>query len=291
MNKFSLFTFAILVVLTTSCSEYNKVLKGDDYDAKWTMAGELFEKGLTPKIDKEGIPLKKRNGELKSNANLLLRSVGLYEQIYQRMAKTGEGEVAYYRIGSAYYHAKDYPMAGYYLGAFTQRYPYSAKTEEAMFLSALCSVKSSPEYSLDQNDTELAISNLQQFVDRYPDSPLIDSCNHIMDRMRLKLEKKDYESVKLYAKTENYRAAVTAAEAFNENYPLSSYKEEVALIHVNNCYSLAINSIDTKKIERFEKTIESCNTFVTQFPQSKDLNHVKRMKEEAEKNLTRTDKI
>lgn len=283
MNKIAFFAFALTLVALTACSDYNKVLKGDDYDAKWKMANDLYEKGLTPKIDKEGIPVKKRNGEIKSNSNLLLRSVSLYEQIYQRMAKTGEGEVAYYRIGSAYYHAKDYPMAGYYLGAFTQRYPYSPKTEEAMFLSALCAVQSSPEFSLDQNDTELAISSLQQFIDRYPDSPLLDSCNRIIDKMRFKLEKKEYEAVKLYAKTENYRAAVTSAEAFRENFPLSQFKEEVAFIHVKNYYLLATNSIDNKKIERKEKTIESCDNFVAQFPQSEHLNQVLKIKEDAGK--------
>jgi len=32
-----------------------------------------------------------------------VRSIALYEQIYQKMPKTGEGELAYFRIGKAYY--------------------------------------------------------------------------------------------------------------------------------------------------------------------------------------------
>ena len=76
------------------------------------------------------------------------------------MPKTGEGELAYFRIGKAYYEDLDFSMAGYYLGAFSQRFPYSEKAQESLFLSAMCSVNNSPEQSLDQNDTELAI--LQQ---------------------------------------------------------------------------------------------------------------------------------
>lgn len=237
-----IFFAASIVFVLSACSDYNKVVKGDDYQRKFELAGDLFDK------------------------QQYLRSVTLYEQVYQRMPKTGEGELAYFRIGKSYYEELDYHMAGYYLGAFSQRYPYSPKAQEALFLSAMCSVNNSPERSLDQNDTELAINNLQQFIDTYPESSLVDSCNKIMDKMRLKLENKDYDAVKLYAKTENYRAAVTSALTFIEEYPRSQSKEEVYYILVKNSYFLATNSIDNKKCERIEQTIERYRTFVNEFP-------------------------
>jgi outer membrane protein assembly factor BamD len=128
--------FLALVIFTsiTSCSDYNKVVKGDDYGKKFETANTLYDKGQ------------------------FLRSITLYEQIYQRMPKTGEGELAYFRIGKAYYEEEDYYMAGYYMGAFTQRFPFSPKAQEALFLSAMCSVKNSPEESLDQTETEQAIN-------------------------------------------------------------------------------------------------------------------------------------
>ena len=82
-------------VMLSSCADYNKVVKGDDYERKFQLANELF-------TDKQ-----------------YLRSVTLYEQVYQRMPKTGEGELSYFRIGKSYYEVEDYYMAGYYLGAFS----------------------------------------------------------------------------------------------------------------------------------------------------------------------------
>ena len=35
---------------------------------------------------------------------------------------------------------------------------------------------------------------------------------------------KDFESVRLYAKTENFRAAVVSAQSFLDNFPLSKFK-------------------------------------------------------------------
>lgn len=236
------------VLVFSSCSEYNKVLKSDDYGAKFKMANEYYDSIGTD--------------------NAKLRSIALYEQIYQRFPKQGEGEVAYFRIGKAYYVSGDYYMGGYYLGQFVQRFPYSPRAEEAFFLSAMCSVQNSPEWSLDQMETEVAINNLQQFVDRYPNSVLIDSCNNIIDNLRFKLETKAFEGIKLYSRTENYRAAVTSAETFMVDYPMSVYKEDAFFMLIKNSYFLAKNSVEEKKKERINDTIERYSTFVAGFPNS-----------------------
>lgn len=240
-------TYFAIVALLISCSTYSKVAKGDDYQKKFDLAGELFEKKSYEK------------------------SIALYEQVYQKAPKTGEGELAYYRIGKAYFFQDDYDMAGYFLGQFPLRYAYSPKAEETTFLAALCAVHNSPNFTLDQHETELAILDLQQFVDRYPNSLLIDSCNHVMDRLRLKLEKKDFEAVKLYSKTENYRSAVVTAETFLDDYPVSQNREIVYNILVFNSCFLAKLSVDEKKMERIEETIKRYNKFAFEFPNSKYL--------------------
>lgn len=242
-----IFHLLFLVIIATSCSEYNRVLKSDDYTQKFTLANDLFEH--------------KR----------WMQSISLYEQVYQRLSKTNEGELAYYRIGKAYYEIGDYYMAGYFLGSFFDRYPRSEKVEEAFFLKAICSVKNSPSSSLDQQETEVALNEIQQFIYLYPNSNRIDTCNQIIDQLRLKLEKKDYENIKLYAKTLNYKSAITTTETFLIDYPKSKYKEEVLYINIKNSFYLSKNSIDDKKKERIEKTIETYRNFVSQFPKSKYL--------------------
>lgn len=261
MKSVSSFFPILGIMILVSCSGYNKIVKGDDYQVKFDTANQLFDKGQ------------------------FIRSITLYEQIYQKMPKTGEGELAYYRIAKAYYAEKDYYMAGYYFGAYTQRYPYSPKAQEALFLSAMCSVYNSPASSLDQNDTELAINNLQQFIDTYPQSELVDSCNNVMDELRFKLEKKDYDAVKQYVKTQNYRAAVTTSMTFMSDYPRSRFSEEMGYILLDNSYSLAINSIDSKKKERIEQAIERYRTFVADFPESSYKKSADRISDELNKEL------
>lgn len=236
--------FLSVCAIIAACSNYNEIVKGDDYDAKLVAANELYE---LEKYD---------------------RCIVLYEQVYQHAPKTDQGEVAYYRLAKSYYLMNDYYMAGYYFGAYTQRFPYSVKNEEALFLLALCSVKNSPNWTLDQTETLIAINNVQDFVDRYPESNLIDSCNRVIDRLRFKLEQKDYHKVALYAKTENYRSAMTAADIFNAAYPRSIYREEVTYLAIINNHLLAINSIESKKNDRIDQTIERYRNFAVEFPAS-----------------------
>ncbi len=252
MRRYLFLFVGFFMTVLLSCSGYNRVLKSDDYASKFEMANELYDAG------KE------------------VKSIALYEQVYQRMPKTGEGELAYFRIGKAYYIGEDYYMAGYYLGMFAKRFASSPKAEEAMFLSALCGVQESAEPSLDQNATELAISDLQQFIDRYPNSNLIDSSNHIIDRLRFKLEVKDFDAVKLYDKTLQYRAAVFSALTFEEEHPMSVFHEENYYILAKNSYYLAKNSVSSKKMQRIEDAIERYRTFVFEFPDSKHVNELTR---------------
>ncbi len=239
------FSMLFMLLLMVACSDYNKIVKGDDYQLKFQRANELYESG---KFD---------------------RSIVLYEQIYQHTPKSGEGELAYYRIAKSYFETEDYYMSGYYFGAFIQRFPYSNNAEESYFYMALSNVKNSPQYMLDQTETMQAITSVQSFIDRYPGSTLVDTCNIIIDGLRFKMERKEYEQVKLFSKTENFRAAVTSAEIFLENFSRSQFCEEVNYILVRNSYLLAINSIPTKKVERLEQTIERFNNFAILYKNSK----------------------
>jgi outer membrane protein assembly factor BamD len=221
----------LYLLLLTACSDYAKIVKGSDYSQKFVTANSLYDQ---KEFDK---------------------AIVLYEQIYQHAPKSGEGELSYYRMAQSYYEIEDYYMAQYYYSSYMQRFPYSNKSEEVLFMIAMCSVKNSPEHTLDQTETELAISNVQQFVDRYPGSYLVDSCNMIIDELRFKLERKEYDAVALYDRTENYKAAVASGELFMEHYSRSSFLEEV-------------HYIESKKKERSSQTTERFRNFAIRYANS-----------------------
>ena len=158
MRENWIYIIALVCLFFSSCSNYNRVVKGDNYAEKFDLANSLYDE------------------------EEYIRSIVLYEQIYQHSPKSGEGELAYYRLGKSYYNGEDYYMAAYYLSSYVQRFPYSTKNEEVMFLAALCNVNNSPEASLDQTETNEAINSVQVFIDRYPNTKYLDSCNKIIGK-------------------------------------------------------------------------------------------------------------
>ena len=248
-------------VLMVSCSNYQKVVKGNNYEEKHLEADRMFEKGSFTK------------------------SLTLYEQIYQRYPKTKKGRKSYYRMAEAYFAIENYYMGGYYYNQYTVRYPSNEKTDDASFMKAICSVKNSPAVTLDQDETQIALNDLQSFVQRYPESTLVDSCNRTMDRLRLKLETKRFNAVQLYDKMEKYRAAVASSKSFLTDYPRSDFIDEATRIQFVNSYELAKRSVLSKKKQRIENALELYTKYINYFKGKSYQNKMEKYKKDLDVSL------
>lgn len=234
----------ILPLFLSACSEYNKVLKSNDPDLKYAKSVEYFNDGECYK------------------------ALPLLEELLSVVKGTQRAEDVYYYYAKVHYCVQDYYLANYYFKTFTKTFSTSPRAEECLFLAAMCNYQLSPNYSLDQQDTRAAIGEFQLFLDRYPTSELKDSCNTMMGDLRGKIEDKDYEVAKLYAKTEKHQAASIALQDFLTAYPLSKYAEEASYLVIKSQFLYANNSIDSKKLERYEETTKSYLNFVGRFPES-----------------------
>jgi outer membrane protein assembly factor BamD len=83
--------------------------------------------------------------------------------------------------------------------------------------------------------------------------------------LRSKLEQKAFDNAKMYYQMENYKSATVALENMLREFPESPHKEEIEFLIIKSSYLLAVNSIDTKKEERFNATIESYHKFVDDY--------------------------
>ncbi len=231
----------IFIIGLSSCNEYTKILKSDDHEYKTEKAIEYYN---NKKYDK---------------------SLALFEAVipYQRLSPNFEE--LYFKYAFSNYHVGDYYLANYYFKSFAKQFPNSQYAEESLFLAAICSVKNSPNYLLDQTETQSAIDELQLFMNRYPLSPKKDTCNKIVDQLVSKLEKKAYENAYLYYKTENYKSAVIAFKSVLEDFPASKMKNEVMLLIVKAGYKYADLSIAEKKEERYKETMKNYNNFASLF--------------------------
>ena len=216
----------LFVVLFSSCTEYQKAIKSEDVGLKFEVATQKYEAG---KYDK---------------------AIRLFEQIAPAYRGKPQAEKMFYMFAQSYYKTEQYYLAGYQFESFVALYPKSEKVEEATFLSAKSYSELSPAYTLDQVDTDKAITKLQAFINTYPNSQYLTEANEIVKVLREKLEKKAFEIAKQYNTISEFKPAIKALDNFIADYPGTPFKEKALYYKFDSCYQLAINSIPSKMEER-----------------------------------------
>lgn len=228
----------LLVVLFSSCSEYQKALKSEDIAIKYESATKMYDKG---KYDK---------------------AIRLFEQITPSYKGKPQAEKLFYMFSQSYYKTEQFYLAGYQFENFASSYPKSEKHEEAAFLGAKCYSKLSPVYSLDQSDTEKALNKLQDFIDSYPNSTYLAEANTIVKELRFKIEKKAFENAKQYNTISDFKAAQIAFDNFIFDFPGTSFKEDALYYKLDSAYKLAVNSVPQKMEERLNSAKAAYNSLI-----------------------------
>lgn len=216
----------LLTLILSSCSEYQKALKTEEIGVKYDVATKQYDKGNYTK------------------------AIRLFEQIAPTYRGRPQAEKMFYMYAQSYYKTEQYYSAGYQFESFVTSYPKSEKVEEASYLGALSYSKQSPRYSLDQIDTYKGIDKLQSFIDTYPTSQYLAEANVIVKELREKLEKKAFETAKQYNTISDHKAALVVLDNFITDFPGTKYKGDALFYKLDSAYKLAINSIESKKLER-----------------------------------------
>ena len=231
-------------VFVFSCSDYQKLLNGDDTSAKYKQA-ELYY----------------NNGEYR-------KANRLFEQIISKYRGKPQAQRIIFFFADSYFQTKSYYLAAYQYENFVKSYPKSERIQEALFKAAKSYYFQSPKYSLDQEDTYTATEKLQVFLNLYPNSEYASEANQMIAELQEKLEKKNFEIAKQYYTIRDYKAAIKANDNFISSFPGTKFREEALYTKFIAAYKIAINSIDSKKTERFEELIQQYNTIIRYYPET-----------------------
>lgn len=243
MRKILFILVFVSAATLVSCS-YSRLLKSTDHAAKYKYALNCYEH---------------------HDYNRTLELFDVLQSYYRGKA---EGEEIAYLTGECYFNLSEYMIASQYYKRYAATYPFASRTPDALFKSAYCYYKISPNQSLDQKYTHQAISEFQQFIDAYPSNKLVERANGIMDTLRMKLEEKDFATCKLYYKTGEYLAAVTSFDTFLKDYPGTSHREEILYYMILTYCHYALESVEEKQKERFDFALEKYNTLIYVYPES-----------------------
>ena len=240
----------VMILIFSSCGEYQKVLNKGTVEDQYKMAVKMYE------------------------ANKYSKALRLFEKITPSYRGKPQMERIQYMVANSNFNEKSYSLAGYYFDRFSSNYPKSSKKEEADFLSALSYYKAAPRFSLDPTDTEKALNAFQSFIDTYPSSPRVEEANKYYSELRYKLEKKNFEIAMTYYRTadydkRNYRAAIVAFDNLLEDYLGTSFKEEALFYRLKAAHDFVLKSTARRKPKRIKEALKAYDKLKRNFPKSK----------------------
>ncbi|MEI6049939.1 MAG: outer membrane protein assembly factor BamD [Bacteroidota bacterium] len=251
--KFRLYIALIILMLVSSCGEYEKLLKSTDIDLKKQKAKEYYDAGQ------------------------YVKTTELLTQILPRFRATEEAEELNWMNAQAYYGMKDFYMAGSYFKSFIDQFPFGKHAEDANYMAALCDYNIAPRSELDQDNTKNAIEGFKIFINRFPASLKIEEARKLEKELEEKLVEKSYMSAKLYYEMNQYKAAVVALNNSLKEYADTKYREEMMFLKLNSLYLYAEKSFANKQKERYQATLDDYYSFMEEFPKSqysKDVNDI-----------------
>jgi outer membrane protein assembly factor BamD len=212
------------------------------------------------------------------------RAQTLFELVINNVRGSKDAEKAYYQYAYCHYHLKEYVLGAYYFKNFAGSFPNSEWREEAAYMSAYCNYLQSPTYRLDQGSTQAAIEEFQVFINLFPSSPRVETCNQRIDELRRKLEEKLFAEGELYYNLRQYQSAVLSFDNLLRDYPETPDAERVRYLIAKADFLLSKNSVVEKQEERYTETIKRCTEFLARYPAGKYSKEVREIKKDSENN-------
>ena len=74
-----------------------------------------------------------------------------------------------------------------------------------------------------------------------------------------------------------FKAAIIALRGSLEEYPETQFREDLMFLILKSSYLLADGSIESKRIERFQSTVDEYLTFNSEFPESDHFREAEKM--------------
>lgn len=251
-----------LCFLFTACNDYQKALKSEETKVKYDLAEKYYN-----------------NGEFR-------RAKNLFEQLVPKYRGRPQAERVVYFYAKALVETKDYILAAYQFESFVKAYPKSQKLEEAYFLIGYCYYEESPVFSLEQSQTHEGLNKIQEFINRYPDSERMAEANNMVQELRIKIEKKQFEIAKQYKTIRDYKSAIKAVDNFIGDNPGTPFREEALFVQLESAGILALNSVYNKKKKRLESAKAFISAFKVKYPESKFNNKVDNLLTELDAEIT-----
>jgi outer membrane protein assembly factor BamD len=275
MNMRVQFILILLISLALgSCGPFNKLEKSTNWEELYAGANSYYQSGEYNK------------------------AIILYDKVLPVIRGSEKAELADYNYANCHFKTKRYIESAGYFSTFYRTYNRSPLAEEALFMNAYSLYLDAPDFNLDQQSSQEAVSAIQQFVTVFPGSASYERAMVMLNDLQKRFEEKAYQESSMYYRLKDglypgdfYRACIINFQNFTKDFPESKYNEELAykLVEVGTGY--AKNSAYAKKEERLNEALKFASSFYQRYPTSGFTGKVKDYEVETKEELAEHQKL
>ncbi|MCH8030450.1 MAG: outer membrane protein assembly factor BamD [Bacteroidetes bacterium] len=179
-------------------------------------------------------------------------------------------------LAQAYFEDGQYLLAGIEFTRFIDLYSTDPRAEEAEVGRIRTYYEVSPEYNLDQTDSERAIAYIRLFMTRYPSSLFMDDIVAMLEELREKLARKQFQTGRLYERRKLFEAAIISYEEVLSEYSTSPFADDALLGVFRAQVGFAENSVLARQADRFQTALDTYDRMIQLFPSSPLLSEAER---------------
>jgi len=166
--------------------------------------------------------------------------------IVERASHTDLGDDALFFLAESYFLNKDYDLALVEFEKLVSRMGFSPYIEKSRWRICETLMLLSPNFYHDQESSKKAISQIQEFLDDFPNSEYSKDADKLINELRTRLAEKNMETGKLYVKLKAYDSAIVSYKiVVNEFYDTKFFND--ANMEIIRCLVLQKKSDEAKQ--------------------------------------------
>ena len=187
-----------------------------------------------------------------------VKSSQQFNIIVERASHTDLGDDALFFLAESYFLNEDYDLALIEFEKLVSRMGFSPYIEKSRWRICETLMLLSPNFYHDQDSSLKAITQIQEFLDDFPNSEYSKDADKLINELRTRLAEKNMETGKLYIKLKAYDSAMTSYEVVvNEYYDTKFFND--ANMEIIRCLVILNKSDEAKQfledLEMNEKSI------------------------------------
>ena len=261
-------SLAALAAVAACKSQFETLLSSNDVDTKYKAAMELFNNGK------------------------YLKAGQLFESMAFLTDGTERDDTVRYYWALSNYRYKDFYTAESNFAKFIEKYPQSPFTSDARFMRIDCLYRTTYRWELDQTPTRNCLAIITEYLTEYPsDGPHVEACVKMIDDLRDRLDRKEFENARLYYKLEDYLAARVALRNVLKDNADNAYREDILYYTAMASYHYARMSVPAKQKERYLVFVDDYLNFIGEYGESKYRRELDAMYRRSQRALGRYDGV